>query len=276
MYQDTYKPDPQTQAKVDEWENKVKKITDRVVATSPEILTRSYGESAPTGNLITDALMYKVPYADASFYNAGGIRTELPKGNITYGDVLSMYPFTNDVMSVEISGKDLKAIMSHAADLKNGMLHVSKTVKFKYDSTKPLGQRIVEFDIKGKPVADNTFYTVALDSFIGKGGGGFDFTKGKNVKYIKGLQTSQAIVDYMEHVKTSFRIILCALTTSVNKNTLMRPLPGRIFICFTHKAVIYRPGRQKYHNDNYRHWFPDFYNSLTSPSPQITALWSLC
>ncbi|ECF0055919.1 5'-nucleotidase, partial [Salmonella enterica subsp. enterica serovar Coeln] len=26
-----------------------------------------------------------------------------------------MYPFTNDVMNVEISGKDLKAMMSHAA-----------------------------------------------------------------------------------------------------------------------------------------------------------------
>ncbi len=48
------------------------------------------------------------------------------------------------------------------------MLHVSKTVQFKYDSTKPLGQRIVEFDIKGKPVEDNKLYTVALDSFIGK------------------------------------------------------------------------------------------------------------
>ncbi|HDT2306732.1 TPA: bifunctional metallophosphatase/5'-nucleotidase, partial [Citrobacter braakii] len=28
MYADTYKPDPQTQAKIDEWNNKVKKITD--------------------------------------------------------------------------------------------------------------------------------------------------------------------------------------------------------------------------------------------------------
>ncbi|VDZ96094.1 secreted 5'-nucleotidase [Salmonella enterica subsp. enterica] len=60
-------------AKIDEWDNKVKKITDEVVAHSPEVLTRSYGESAPTGNLITDALMATVPGADASFYNAGGI-----------------------------------------------------------------------------------------------------------------------------------------------------------------------------------------------------------
>lgn len=200
LYADTYKPDPDTQAKIDEWNTKVKSITDEVVGHSPEVLTRSYGESAPTGNLITDALLYKVPYADASFYNAGGIRTELPKGNITYGDVLSMYPFTNDVMSMEITGKDLKAIMSHAADLKNGILHASKTVQFKYDSSKPLGQRIVSFDIKGKAVEDQKTYTVALDSFIGKGGGGFNFTKGKNIKYIKGLQTADAITDYIRHI----------------------------------------------------------------------------
>ncbi|UAF85648.1 5'-nucleotidase C-terminal domain-containing protein [Salmonella enterica subsp. enterica serovar Kentucky] len=98
-----------------------------------------------------------------------------------------MYPFTNDVMNVEISGKDLKAMMSHAADPKNGMLHVSKTAKFKHYNTKPLGQRIVEFDIKGKQVADKTFSTVALTPLSVKGRGGFDFTKGKNVKDIKGL-----------------------------------------------------------------------------------------
>ncbi|KWQ46432.1 5'-nucleotidase, partial [Salmonella enterica subsp. enterica serovar Tennessee] len=40
---------------------------------------------------------------------------------------------------------------------------------------------------KGKQVADNTFSTVALDSFIDKGRGGSGFTKGKNVKDIKGL-----------------------------------------------------------------------------------------
>ncbi|WP_348226268.1 5'-nucleotidase, partial [Salmonella enterica] len=68
-----------------------------------------------------------VPGADASLYNSGGIRTELPKCNITYGDVLSMYPFTNEVMSMEISGKDLQSLMSHAAELNNGRLHVSKT-----------------------------------------------------------------------------------------------------------------------------------------------------
>ncbi|WP_348240858.1 5'-nucleotidase, partial [Salmonella enterica] len=79
----------------------------------------------PTGNFINDALIATVPGDVAYLYNAGGIRTELHKGNISYGDVLSMYPFTNDVLSMEISGKDLISIMSHAADLKNGMLHVS-------------------------------------------------------------------------------------------------------------------------------------------------------
>lgn len=201
MYADTYQPDPETQEKIDEWNNKVKSITDKVVAYSPEILTRSYGESSTTGNLITDALMYKVPYADASFDNAGGIRSELPAGKITYGDILSMYPFNNDVMTIEISGSDLKSVMSHAADLKNGMLHVSKTVSFKYDSTKPLGKRIVSFKIKGKPIEDVKFYTVVVDSFIGNGGGGFAFTKGKNIKYIKNLKTDQVIVDYLKQVK---------------------------------------------------------------------------
>ncbi|MGY6031156.1 5'-Nucleotidase C-terminal domain-containing protein [Phytobacter sp. AG2a] len=202
LYTDTYKADPVTQQKVDEWNEKLLKITQQVIGHSPEVLTRSYGESSPTGALITEALMYKVPEADIAFYNAGGIRADLPKGNITIGDVINMYPFTNDVMSMELTGKDLRSVMSHAADLKNGILQVSKEVSMKYDSTKPQGQRIVEFTIKGKPVKDSDVYTVALDSFIANGGGAFlAFKNGKNVKFVPGLQTSQAIIDYIKKMK---------------------------------------------------------------------------
>lgn len=143
-----------------------------------------------------------------------------------------MYPFTNDVMSVEISGNALKAMMSHAADPKNGMQHVSKTAKFKHYNTKPLVQRIVKFDIKGKQVADSTFSTVALDSFIGKGRGGFDFTKGKNVKGIKGCKPRRKLLIIWNISIISFRITPCVLTTSINKTTLMRSLSdgGRLIL----------------------------------------------
>ncbi len=40
MYAATYKPDQVTQAKIDEWDDEVKKITDEVVAHSPKVLTR--------------------------------------------------------------------------------------------------------------------------------------------------------------------------------------------------------------------------------------------
>lgn len=73
-----------------------------------------------------------------------------------------MYFFINDVMNVEISGKDLKVMMFYVVDLKNGMLYVLKMVKFKYYNIKLLGQCIVEFDIKGKQVVDKIFSIVVL------------------------------------------------------------------------------------------------------------------
>lgn len=184
MYVDIYKLDLVMQVKIDEWDNKVKKIIDEVVVYFLEVLICFYGEFVLIGNLIIDVLMVIVSGVDVFFYNVGGICIELFKGNIIYGDVLSMYLFINDVMSMEISGKDLKFIMLYVVDLKNGMLYVFKIVQFKYDSIKLLGQCIVEFDIKGKLVEDNKFYIVVLDFFIGKGGGGFIFIKGKNIKYI--------------------------------------------------------------------------------------------
>lgn len=136
-----------------------------------------------------------------------------------------MYPFTNDVMNVEISGKDLKAMMSHAADPKNGMLHVSKTAKFKHYNTKPLGQRIVEFDIKGKQVADKTFSTVALTPLSVKAVADLTSRKVKMSKTLKGCKPRRQLLIIWNISITSFRITPCVLTTSVNKTTLMRSLP---------------------------------------------------
>lgn len=137
-----------------------------------------------------------------------------------------MYPFTNDVMNVEISGKDLKAMMSHAAYPKNGMLHVSKTAKFKHYNTKPLGQRIVEFDIKGKQVADKTFSTVALTPLSVKAVADLTSRKVKMSKTLKGCKPRRQLLIIWNISITSFRITPCVLTTSVNKTTLMRSLPG--------------------------------------------------
>ncbi|EEJ7563545.1 bifunctional metallophosphatase/5'-nucleotidase [Salmonella enterica] len=203
LYSDTYKPDPETQKKIDEWDQKLKTITQKVIGQSTGIFTRAYGESSPVGNFVNDAILAKVPGAVAAFSNSGGLRADLPKGNITIGDIVTMFPFINDIIEMDITGKDLKQAVSHGADLKNGVLQVSKSVLVRYDSSKQPGQRVVEFSINGQPVEDNKIYHIAVDSFCANGGGGFlSFKNGKNVKTLTGMQKSQIIIDRIAELHT--------------------------------------------------------------------------
>nr|VXZ90256.1 bifunctional 2',3'-cyclic nucleotide 2'-phosphodiesterase/3'-nucleotidase precursor protein [Klebsiella pneumoniae] len=52
----------------------------------------------------------------------------------------------------------------------------------KYDSSKPVGQRVVLFRLNGKPIDDTTVYHIATNSFLADGGDGFvAFTEGRRV-----------------------------------------------------------------------------------------------
>lgn len=58
------------------------------------------------GDLCADAFKY-VTGADIGFINGGGIRTDIAKGDITFNDILSVYPFNNLVCVVEVTGQQI-------------------------------------------------------------------------------------------------------------------------------------------------------------------------
>lgn len=199
VFSDEYKPDPKVQARIDEWNARLKKITGQVIGSTTAPFTRSYGESSPVGNLIIDAMMAKVPDAVVGLQNSGGIRADFPQGNLTYGDVITTFPFNNDLVEMDLTGKDLTDLMIHATNLTNGILQVSKNVHVEYDSKKPLGKRIITFTVNNQPVDPTRTYRVATHSFCATGGDGFEaFLKGKNIKTINSTTSAESIIDYVK------------------------------------------------------------------------------
>ena len=45
--------------------------------------------------------------ADVSFVNGGGLRAPIEAGEVTFNDIFSMFPFNNQVVTVEITGQTL-------------------------------------------------------------------------------------------------------------------------------------------------------------------------
>ncbi|MBT8092947.1 MAG: 5'-nucleotidase C-terminal domain-containing protein, partial [Gammaproteobacteria bacterium] len=67
---------------------------------------------SPLGNLMTDALLQSLP-VDVAIHNVrGGIRHGLPDGDLTYGDVYKMFPFDNQVVILDLSGEELRDLIT--------------------------------------------------------------------------------------------------------------------------------------------------------------------
>ncbi|MFF2753468.1 5'-nucleotidase C-terminal domain-containing protein [Psychrobacillus sp. NPDC058041] len=141
------------------------------------------------GNLITDGMLNKAKEYNKdvimAFQNGGGIRAGIDQGPITVGEVITVLPFGNTLATMQLTGAELKATFEtsfkESPKENGGFLHVSGG-KIQYDSSKPVGKRVVSIAYKN---ADGTFteiqdaqtYTIATNAFTAKGGDGFDVLK---------------------------------------------------------------------------------------------------
>lgn len=65
------------------------------------------------GDLCADAMRYAVD-ADIGYLNGGGIRAEIKNGDVTFNDLLAVFPFNNTVVLAEVSGQTIKDMMEMA------------------------------------------------------------------------------------------------------------------------------------------------------------------
>lgn len=102
---------------------------------------------------------------DVALMNSGSLRRGLPKGDITQGQIISMQPFTNHVLVMELSGKDLQDAMEVYAS--RGGDGLSDSARATYD---PASRKVVSFTLDGKPVDPERIYTVATIDYLAGGG----------------------------------------------------------------------------------------------------------
>lgn len=74
--------------------------------------TRQGNPESSLGNLFTNALLASAD-VDIALHNIwGGLRADLPAGDLTYSDVFEVSPFDNRVVILELSGQELRQIIS--------------------------------------------------------------------------------------------------------------------------------------------------------------------
>jgi len=136
------------------------------------------------GNFIADAFK-NATSADIGFLNGGSIRADITynPGTLTKRAVLSMLPFNNAILKVEITGKTLREVLEHgvarsAEDSEPGRFPQVSGMSFKFDASRPSGNRVTEILVAGKPLDEAKNYTLATSSFlILNGGDGYEMFK---------------------------------------------------------------------------------------------------
>lgn len=75
-------------------------------------ITRANEPNSAIGHLFTDVMLDAVG-GDVLIHNvAGGIRADLPQGDLVYGSVYEMYPFDNLVVQLDLSGAELRRVLA--------------------------------------------------------------------------------------------------------------------------------------------------------------------
>jgi 2',3'-cyclic-nucleotide 2'-phosphodiesterase (5'-nucleotidase family) len=161
-------------------------------------LVRDYNRESSIGDFIAD-VMRQIGNAEIGMQNAGGIRADLPEGEVTNGNVYDALPFVNSLVVCEMTGKQIKQVLEQGFSLERGMIQVSGLTA-KYDLSKPIGERLVNLEIGGKPADDSKIYSVATNSFIWEGGDLYKTFLGTKVVSRTGL-LSEIVMDYLKSKK---------------------------------------------------------------------------
>lgn len=165
------------------------------------------GLESPMANLIADAQLAALAKqgAQLAIMNQGGVRASIEAGPITYGEAITVQPFNNTLVLLELTGDELRRALEwgvrEAPQGTGGLLHVSRGVSYEVDPTKPVGERVVSLTFQGEPIRPEGVYLVALNSFLAGGGDAHEV-----LKNAKGRRTDTGILDIdalVEYLKAS-------------------------------------------------------------------------
>jgi 2',3'-cyclic-nucleotide 2'-phosphodiesterase (5'-nucleotidase family) len=127
---------------------------------------------------------------DIGVVNFGGIRVDMPKGNVILDDMLSMFPFKNQLAYVEHSGKQIRNILESMAARRFQVLGGVRVVA---DDGK-----LISAEIGGEPLQDDKIYGLATISFLLDGGDGL--TLGHEARSVTIFEEVDVIDAILEHV----------------------------------------------------------------------------
>lgn len=175
-----------------------------VVGWSETEMRRSRGESV-LSNWFTELIMEGVEGlsgkdVQVGICNFGGIRSNMPQGDVILDDILSMFPFKNYLVYLELKGSELMKIFSEMASTR--FQAVAGVEILAEDG------RLVHALIDGKPLEDDKYYGVATISFLLYGGDSLSLAENAANLNTYQVSVSDAVLAHLSELKKNGKNIV--------------------------------------------------------------------
>jgi 5'-nucleotidase len=160
------------------------------------------------GNFIADAFRQATD-ADVALVNGGSVRadTTINPGILTKRDVLSILPFNNKVVKIEVTGAIIRAALEHGVaslgeEAQPGRFPQVSGARYTFDVTRKPGNRIVSVTIGGIPLDDHETYTLATTNYVALDAGD-GYTMFRNAKLLLRAEAASTESDILQKAISS-------------------------------------------------------------------------
>lgn len=187
------------------YRDKIDADLNKVLANAPETLDKSGEWQTPMGNFLADITfeksnkvfqMREKKSIDICLLNHGGIRSIIPKGNVTARTAYEVMPFENSAIVIGLKADQILEMISYIISEKKP--HPLKGLTFTIDKNNQ-PQHIL---VNRKGLDDNTIYYVVTSDYLSNGGDNMLFFKKGVAQFDLNYKLRNIIIDYFTENKT--------------------------------------------------------------------------
>jgi 2',3'-cyclic-nucleotide 2'-phosphodiesterase (5'-nucleotidase family) len=167
-----------------------------VTTLSEGLVAASTGDRR-LGSMIAEAARLQA-HANFGMHNPGAVRIDLPRGTITYEDVHRVMPFDNTVVSLTLTGAQLRQLAEQTGPR---YYYANLSIAYREEAGGPrFGRATVAFP-DGTAIHDDQSYTLATNDFLADGGDALAMLA-TLPRVNTGVTTLDAVVAYLRSMPT--------------------------------------------------------------------------
>lgn len=184
----------------------IQRDLDSVLAYSVDTYSKTDGDlNTAIGNFMADAVYSEAnpifntrtgKNIDMVLLNHGGIRSILPKGNVTKRSAFKLMPFENSIVVVALKGTQVDSLVRYLKNRKRA--HPISKLKLVLDKD----FNVSEAKINGENINKNKTYYVATNDYLYHGGDNMSFFKINDSLYVLNYKIRNALIDKFKKLDT--------------------------------------------------------------------------